>query len=270
MPAHMPRSPALPATLRALLPAHTWTRVSDGESGAVVFRLESPGGDVLYLKHADGPLADALAAEHARLRWLAGRAPVPTVRAFERRTHDAFLLTSALPGRSAHACLEDAARADPAEVPALARAIGDALRRLHAQPITDCPFDAGHHVRLAEAQRRVALGEVDEDDFDDERRGWTATQVWDALTALLPLPFERVFTHGDFSLDNVFLDGGRVTGVLDVGRAGIADPYQDLAICRRDLGAFGAVAQEALLSAYGIAVPDDARLEFHLLLDELF
>lgn len=270
MPANMPRPHALPAALRALLPAHTSTRITDGESGAAVFRLESPGGEVLYLKHADRPLADALSAEHARLQWLAGRVPVPSVRAFERRAHDAFLLTSALPGRSASACLDEAARTDPAQVPALARAIGDALRTLHAQPITDCPFDAGHKVRLAEARRRLALGAVDEDDFDDERRGWTATEVWDALTALLPLPFERVLTHGDFSLDNVFLDGGRVTGVLDVGRAGIADPYQDLAICRRDLGAFGVAAQEAMLSAYGVVVPDDARVQFHLLLDELF
>jgi aminoglycoside 3'-phosphotransferase-1 len=124
---------------------------------------------------------------------------------------------------------------------------------------------------MAVARRNIASRRVVTEDFDAARAGWTAEQVWAALEGLLPLPFERVVTHGDCSLDNVLLDdAGRVSGCIDVGRAGAADPYQDLAILWNTLEEFGADAQRALWEAYGIAEPDEARLQFHLCLDELF
>jgi len=260
----------LPPALRDLTAGSRWTVVTDGESGASVHRVEAPDDSVRFLKHASGALADALAAEHARLEWLAPRVSVPTVRGFERTANDAWLLTDALPGQSARAALTDALAVDPSRVAMIAQALGRAMRALHEIPAADCPFDSAHVRRLADAQRRIARGDVDVTDFDEARQGWSAEQVWDALVSLDALPFERVVTHGDYSLDNVFVQGTSVTGVLDVGRAGVADPYQDLAICRRDLGEHGTEAQVALLRGYGLSTLDEARVEFHLLLDELF
>lgn len=261
----------VPDAWQPLVAGRTWSRVTDGASGTAVYRLESSVGPAHFLKWAaDAELVAALRAEHDRLQWLAGRVCVPRVLAFVEEAHGAMLLTDALPGCSAHRALEDAAALGANAVDALASVLGVWLRVLHAQPIDACPFDVDFASRLAEATRRVAAGMVDEDDFDEERRGWRATDVVDALHALLPLPFARALTHGDYSLDNVFVACGQVTGVLDVGRAGVADPYQDIAICWRDLGEFGASAQSAFLRGYGVHTMDSARCTAHLLLDELF
>lgn len=86
----------------------------------------------------------------------------------------------------------------------------------------------------------------------------------------LPLTPDPVATHGDFSLDNLLIHDGEVVGCIDVGRAGIADRYQDLAILWNCLGEFGASLQERLFLQYGLPAPDQRKLQFHLLLDELF
>jgi aminoglycoside 3'-phosphotransferase-1 len=144
------------------------------------------------------------------------------------------------------------------------------LRDVHALPLADCPFHAGHVLRLAEARRNVEAGRVATDDFDEERAGWTADAVLTEARALVPPAVERVVTHGDFSLDNVLVADGRVTGCIDVGRLGAADPYQDVAILWHNLAEFGPELQAHWLRSYGIAAPDARKLRFHLCLDELF
>ncbi len=252
---------SIPDAVRAAVEGYDWTPATDGESGAAVFRPAAR-----YVKCGTGRVADDITAELARLAWFAGRLPVPEVLHFVRSPGSAWLLTTAVPGRSAYDCLVE----QPGRRTAIAAALGGFLRTLHALPLADCPFHAGHERRLADARRNLQAGLVDASDFDPERAGRSAEAVWNELTGLLPLPFERVVTHGDCSLDNVFLEDGRVTGCIDVGRAGAADPYQDLAILWRDLGEFGDDAQRALFQAYGIATPDERKLRFHLCLDEFF
>jgi len=90
------------------------------------------------------------------------------------------------------------------------------------------------------------------------------------MHALLPMSFDRVVTHGDFSLGNVFLESGRVTGCIDVGRVGAAAPYQDLAILWNNLAEFGNDLQDELFEAYGISNPDKRKIQFHFCMDEFF
>ena len=134
----------------------------------------------------------------------------------------------------------------------------------------ECTFDSGHARRLAAARLRVDAGLVEEDEFDPERAGWTAEQVFEAARRLLPMVPDPVVTHGDFSLDNILLSDGEVVGCIDAGRVGVADRYQDLAILWDCLGAFGGDLQRRLFARYGIDKPDGTKLSFHLMLDELF
>lgn len=261
----MPIPVALPEAVRAATAGYVPTPATDGEGGGAVFRLEAPGRPALYLKCGAGRVADDIMAEMVRLEWLAGRLPVPEVRHFVRSPGEAYLLTTAAPGRSAYYCLVEQPDQQAETVAALARF----LRTVHALPLADCPFHAGHELAMAQARRNIDAGRVDAEDFDEERQGWTPEQVWADLVGLLPLRFDRVVTHGDYSLDNVLLEDGRVTGCIDVGRAGAADPYQDLAAVWNNLAEFGGDLQREMLRAYGIAEPDARKLRFHLCLGEL-
>jgi aminoglycoside 3'-phosphotransferase I len=191
---------------------------------------------------------------------------VPEVLWFEAVGDKAQLLTTALPGRTA-----DDRLADGAPIASIAAAAGRFLALIHALPADKCPFDAGHALRLAAARGNVAAGLVDEDDFDDDHAGWTAADVLAEAEALAPAVRGRVVTHGDWSLGNLLLDEhGEVTGCIDLGRLGVADPYQDLAVMWQNLAAFGSEAQRTFLDAYGLGEVDEARLGFHRCLDELF
>lgn len=257
----------LPGDWADALGGYAWARDRVGESGAAVYRLHGRiGAPELYLKHGTGPTADDVVDEAVRLRWLAAHLPAPAVTQFTSTADEAWLLTTALTGRTAYQLLE----AEEGDAAAVVDGLADLLSRLHAVPVTACPFTSDHARRLRLARARIDAGLVDEHDFDEEREGWSAEQVWDALAELLPLASDPVVTHGDYSLDNVLLAGGRVTGCIDVGRLGIADRYQDLAVMWNCLGEFGSDLRQRFLARYGVDRLDERKLRFHLLLDELF
>jgi aminoglycoside 3'-phosphotransferase-1 len=256
-----------PASISAQLIGYEWARGTIGESGGAVYRLHGKADAAdLYLKHGKAAIADDITDEMVRLRWLAEHVSVPAVAHFVRTPDEAWLLMKAVPGKTAYQVLE----ARPDIRLTVVDALAMFLRRLHAIPVSKCPFTSDHAYRLTCARARIDAGLVEEDDFDEEREGWTAEQVWEAMQRLLPLAPDPVVTHGDFSLDNLLIRDGEVVGCIDAGRVGIADRYQDLAIVWNCLGEFGASLQERFLTQYGIPEPDRGKLQFHLMLDELF
>lgn len=264
-------APHLPDSLAARLAGATWTRNLVGQAGAHVYRVQRAGEPDLYVKHGTDAAAHAVVDELVRLRWLGGAGPgaprVPALEHFACTLDEAWLVTRALPGRTAYEWLTE----QPARTDAIVRALARFLARWHALPADACPFNADHALRLAHARARLDAGLVEADDFDADHAGWTPDDVWRQATSLLPFDADRVVTHGDFTLDNVLLDADeQVTGVLDLGRVGVADRYQDLALLWRDLDELGAGPQRQLFADYGLAAPDERKLRFHLCLDELF
>lgn len=265
----------VPAGLQALLAGCQWLRNQVGEAGADVFRVIRPGGESLYLKRGREDAAIMVAEEMGRLNWLSQQGTslqrvLPKLVHFEGRPGEAWLLTTAMPGRTAYEWLENA----PERAAEVVQAITQQLKALHAMAPQSCPFTAGPDLRIALARQRLEAGFVDADDFDDARAGWTPEDVWQTVQTLRAQPALgqlQVVTHGDYSLDNLLLDEHcQVTGLIDLGRLGLADPYQDLAILWNCLGEFGANLQQSMWAAYGIQAPDDDRLQFHLCLDEMF
>ena len=191
---------------------------------------------------------------------------MPTVVHFARAPDHAWLLMTAMPGRTAYQVLAESPDTRLAVVDALATF----LRGLHAIPVSECPFNSDHVSRLARARTRIEAGLVDVDDFDEERQGWAAEQVWEAMQRLLPFTPDPVVTHGDFSLDNLLIHEGEAAGCIDTGLVGIAYRYQDIALLWNCLGEFGPSLQKRFLQRYGIADIDQRKLQFHLMLDEFF
>lgn len=257
---------SLPPALEALVDGYDWQEITIGESGGMVHRLIAPGRSTLFLKQGTDRIARDITDEFARLGWLQGRCPVPQIVHFTASGDAAWLLSSEMPGRAAYAWLSD----NPDRQAAAVAGMADFLRGLHALPAAACPFNATLPFRLVAARENIDAGRVDEDEFQPEHDRWSAEQVWERLHSLLPITEDAVVTHGDFSLDNIFLDDdGTVLGCIDVGRVGLADRYQDLAILAACLDEFDDSLAGQLFSAYGVE-PDRRRIDLHICLDELF
>ena len=149
--------------------------------------------------------------------------------------------------------------------------INEALRLIHAVPVDGCVFQASWPVRLEQAERRVLAGLVDEADFDEVNRGRTAAEIFSELVSLPVPPDVACFTHGDACLPNFLTDGERLTGIVDLGRAGVAHPAQDWALALRSLhDNQGSEAEQKLREHLPAHCADEDLLRQFRLLDELF
>jgi aminoglycoside phosphotransferase len=146
-----------------------------------------------------------------------------------------------------------------------------ALHLLHAVSVEGCTFQASWTARLEQAERRVLAGLVDETDFDEANRGRTANHILSELASLPAPPDVACFTHGDACLPNFLTDGQRLTGIVDLGRAGVAHPAQDWALALRSTrDNFGSEAERLLREHLPPECADDELLRQFRLLDELF
>jgi kanamycin kinase/aminoglycoside 3'-phosphotransferase-2 len=253
----------------------TWTPERIGRSGVPVWRVDARSPRYVKAVSEDGPAgADVLIAElHGaaeRGEWLRAKGfPCAEVVDVGAREGWHYLVTAAVAGRTL-------AEAWPAgRRRAVIAGLAEFTRALHAIPVSDCPFRRDLNIMIPAAIAAVEAGAVDEDDFDDERRGLAAGQVLAELLGTRPASEDLVVCHGDLCLPNVLADPatGRITGVVDLGRLGVADRHQDLALATRSLGPvndqYGPEAPADFLVAYGIPA-DPAMTEFYRLLDEFF
>ncbi|MBB5235867.1 APH(3') family aminoglycoside O-phosphotransferase [Deinococcus budaensis] len=252
----------LPESLRRVLPAARWEAVTHGQSGAGVWRSQKY---VVKVQARGGLPPSTLLQERERLRWLSGRVPVPRVVGYETAGNHEYLAVTRLPGLPMS---DPDATLHPERVTDL---LARALRELHALPARECPFNMSLPVTLRLARERVQAGAVDEADFDEERRGWTAARVFEDLVRTRPAQEDIVVTHGDPCLPNLILNGEYVEGFVDVGRAGLADRHADLALAWRSLlRNLGPQWAERFLDLYGREQVDAGKLAYYRLLDELF
>ncbi|MEO3762390.1 APH(3') family aminoglycoside O-phosphotransferase [Streptomyces sp. B8F3] len=269
------------AELRARYAAYDWQPVTDGMSGAGVWRLSGPGELFVKTAAASGghPEAGAdLRHEAACTRWLRTQGlPAPEVVDVGAADGTTWLVTQARPGRSL-------AEPWPADLRAGAvEALARFTRRLHELPVAGCPFARDLSVTVPLAGAAVAAGLVDEEDFDDDRRGRSAADLFAELERTRPAAEDLVVCHGDLCAPNVLVDPAtlEVSGVIDLGRLGVADRHQDLALAVRsftdeDLNPqHGPAAAELFLRTYraaggGDVRVDPARTAFYTLLDEFF
>ncbi|KKB09646.1 hypothetical protein VE26_07165 [Devosia chinhatensis] len=240
-----------------------WREITLGKSGCSVWRIALNDGNAVFLKAEPiHPLAE-LPGEIERLNWLTRMGfKSPRVIDTEQTQDRVWLLMSAVPG-------EDLTRYT-ARPDVFVRAYAQGLKRIHALDPAQCPFDHHPDNRLEEARQRLEAGLVDEGDFDVEHEGWSAQQVYDWLFANRPSIGTRVVTHGDASTPNILAQDGRFSGLVDCGRVGVADVWQDLTIaCRSIRYNVGEEHVATFLAAYGTEW-DEAKYRFYNTLDELF
>ncbi len=249
----------VPRVVLAMAGSDPVTAVWRNELGGLTYRL----GTDRYVKWvAHGTPELDLVAEAARLAWAAPFTSVPRVLAQGSDDDGAWLVTAALPGRSAVEWGHDPRRA--------AAAVGVGLRRLHeVLPVADCPFTWSASARLARVHERLAAGRGGPATWFPEHRDLSVT---DALAVLRDSPpVERpVVCHGDACVPNTLVDdAGRWVGHVDLGSLGVADPWADLAVAAWSTEwNFGPGVTEEVYAAYGLA-PDRDRIAYYRLLWDL-
>jgi kanamycin kinase len=230
----------------------------------ITWRLRAPDGEVRYLKVYDLSLGRELAAERERLNWASARLPVPRVLAYGEEGEREWLLTAGMPGTSG---LDPSLRADPAR---LVRQLGESLRRLHALPVDDCPFDHRLGPSVALAERRVAAGLVEAREFDADHRDLTPETALARLRALRPATEDLVVCHRDYCVPNVLFEGGRLSGYVDLARLGVADRWADLAVATWSVTwDLGPGWEDLFLAAYGLCRDPEKQAFYRLLYDLL-
>lgn len=196
-----------------------WTAIGSGESGARVYRrgdrIAKTGGDL------DG--------ERARIEWLASTSvPCPRVLDWDGET----LVMSALPGVPASALT-------PAGLERAWPSIVATLTTIHA--LQDCPYERRLATMFALAEEVVAAGLVDPAFLSDEQRRVPPPRLLDGLREELDVRLAQedadlAVCHGDPCLPNFMVDGDACSGVIDLGRLGVADRHADLALLSANSG----------------------------------
>ena len=254
----------LPPRFCASVSGFTFRQIHTGFSPSKVFRLEAKNKNSLYLKTSPRLPGFSLRQEKLKLEWLENRLSVPQVLEFAETEPADYLLLSEISGIPAS---DDSLKNDASNV---IEQLANGLKTIHNLSIADCSFDARIDSAIEIARQRVLKGLVEQEDFDEERQGRTAADIFQELIAAKPSVEDLVFTHGDYCLPNVIFQNGKLSGFVDWGNAGIADRYRDLALLSRSVSHnFGKEWEEKAFPIYGIK-PDWKKIHFYKLLDEFF
>ncbi|MEV0776774.1 APH(3'') family aminoglycoside O-phosphotransferase [Streptomyces sp. NPDC050433] len=249
-----------------------WEPVTDGESGASVFR--SADGS-RYAKCVPADAVTSLEEERERVDWLSGQGvPGPRVLDWRVSPDAVCLMTSTVAG----------VPADQVSAPELRAAwerIADAVRHLHDVPTRQCPFSRDLSRMFATARDVVTRDAVNPEFLPEDQQTTPADEL---LARLVPQLAQRltqeaaetVVCHGDLCLPNIVLDPESldVAGFIDLGRLGRADPYADIALLLANSRETWAderaanSADQAFAERYGIVLDRD-RERFYLHLDPL-
>lgn len=210
------------------------------------------------------------------MEWLADKLPVPKILCSEKEKDMSYLLMSKIGG-------EMSCSAEMIESPErLVKILSEGLKMLWNVETSTCPYNNSIDNKLKLAEFRV---KNNLSNMDDAESGTYGADGFENPAKLLQWlknnkpPMEPVFSHGDYCLPNIFMKDNKINGFIDLGRSGIADKYQDIALCYRSL-------KHNLNSLYGGKVgrdfngmnlfdqlkmiPDWGKIKYYILLDELF
>ncbi len=214
--------------------------------------------------------------EHRMMEWLDAKLPVPKKIYFIKDNNTNYLLMSKIDGEMS--CSEKYMR-NPRE---LVKILAEGLKQLWNVNITDCPYINSVDNKLKLATIRVSEGLCCIADAEPDTYSENGFESPDALLHWLQnnkREEELVFSHGDYCLPNIFIKDGNISGFIDLGNSGVADKYQDIALCYRSLlhnfsGKYGGKKYEGfkpemLFEELGI-IPDWEKIKYYILLDELF
>lgn len=251
----------LPVELRKYLVDMNIVEDDIGQSKAKVLYLKGKSKE-LYLKIEKGN--KEFSREQQVIMWLQERLPVPRIKTILKENGLEYLLMTKVKGEMASS---SKSQANPIS---LVKALADGIKKLQSIKIEECPFDCTIDYKLKLAKENIEKNEVDMENWEKDNVFSSPHELYTYLLDNKPQE-ELVFSHGDYCLPNVFIEGDKTTGLIDLGRAGIADKWQDIALCLRSLEHnFKSKVYNDLLFEYLKIEPNYDKIRYYILLDELF
>ncbi|NNU82287.1 aminoglycoside 3'-phosphotransferase [Geobacillus sp. BMUD] len=259
----------LPDKIKSLIHEEEYSIDDVGMSGSTVVLFKDK---VLKIQ----TISEEAENEYYVMEWLQGKLPVPKVLGYEKDEKKTYFLMTKVPGEMACA---DKYLKDPEQLTTM---LAEGVQMLWNVDIRNCPYSWNLEKKLQMAKYRVENNLVDIDDAEPGTFGENGFQnphhLLEWLNKNKPEE-ELVLSHGDFCLPNIFLANGKVSGYIDLGRAGIADKWQDIALCYRSLlhnlnGKYTGKQHQGfyadmLFEKLGLE-PNWDKIRYYILLDELF
>ena len=259
----------MPSKIKSLIDKKSFVVDDIGMSGNQVLIFED-----MVLKIEDSSVS--MIEQVQMMQWLKGKIPVPQMVVYEEENGKSYLLMSKISGEMS--C--DTYYLEHPQI--LLEALSCGLKMLWEVDIKECPCIRDLDVVLKEARMRVDSNLVDLDNVEPTTFGEggfeNPKRLLEWLESNRPV-FEPVLSHGDYCLPNIFLKNGQITGFIDLGKTGIGDKWNDIALCYRSLkhnfdGTYGGKVYEdfnpdMLFEKLGIE-PEWDKINYYLLLDELF
>ena len=259
-----------PKKIKSILQDDNYTMDETGLSGAGVHLFSDK---VLKVQ----PISEEAINEAQMLAWLCDKLPVPKIIEHIVENGKSYILMSKCSGKMT---CDSRYMQDPAQQ---TRILASALKMLWETDIAECPCNWSLERRLAIAEENIRNGTVDTSNAQPETFGPNGfgdpTELLAYLKENKPEMQLQVLSHGDFCLPNIFADDGQISGFIDLGKCGVADIWQDVALCYRSLcnnynGTYGGRSYpgfqpEMLFDALGLR-PDWDKIRYYILLDELF
>jgi aminoglycoside phosphotransferase len=214
--------------------------------------------------------------EHNMMNWLSDKLPVPKILCLEKINDTSYLLMSKV--QSDMLCAPELLN----NPKLLIKLLAQGLQLLWNVNINNCPYNNSLDNKLKLAADRVSKNLCSMEDSEVDTYGNKSFSSPNHLLEWLMdnKPTEElVFSHGDYCLPNIFTDENKISGFIDLGRSGVADKYQDIALCYRSLlhnfkGKYSKKKDaefhcDMLFEELNIE-PNWEKIKYYILLDELF
>jgi len=239
---------------------YSFSPISGGATNAELFKIGVENGETYILKKSSD-----LKKDFQNYQWLTGKIPVPQIVFFEHSEQYDYLCMTELQGQSLDYYIN---KIDKRQI---VKYYAQSLKLLHSLKIDSEALVQNLDERLAEAAYNIENNLVNISQLQLENRGIKPEQLFKKLLSIKPSESDLVFTHGDYCLDNVIFDNGKLSGFIDLNNGGVADKYQDIALAVRSIeDEFGGEMVSFFYKQYGLTEVDSQKIEFYILLDEFF
>jgi kanamycin kinase/aminoglycoside 3'-phosphotransferase-3 len=259
---------SLPEGIKEILQEQEYTIDSIGRSNSHIWIF-----DELVLKIESK--SKQAKNEYQMLKWMKENIIVPNIKGYAVDTKNQYLLMTRFKGQM----LSDLFLTNDGEV--CIKLLAKGLKTLWSTPHTGCPNVINLDEKLREALERIKKNRIDIENAEPETFGENGfanpMELWTYLLENKPEE-ETYIVHGDYCLPNIFMLENEEVGYIDLGRAGIGDRWQDIALAVRSIkhNLIDHHKENQFSSLYSLFFkelgiePNERKIQYYILLDELF